>query len=216
MNTTTTQTVTRVEHHWPQRLDQATDPNTLYVRGNLDVLARWNTATCLTGARACTQYGAQVAHMLAEHIATTGGTLLTGLSYGIDGDAVRASLAARNPNIIAILPGGLDRPYPAGNADLAHAVLEAGGVLVSAEPDATSPTRERFHTASLLRATAGRVVIIEAASRSGALTVAQQAHHRHVPVFAVPGPITSMSSLGTNRLLTLPHVRTITGPADLT
>jgi DNA processing protein len=53
----------------------------------------------------------------------------------------------------------------------------------------------------LIAALAECVVVVEARSRSGSLSTARHALDQGADVLAVPGPLTSPTSLGTNRLL---------------
>ena len=101
-----------------------------------------------------------------------------------------------------VLAGGVDRAYPAGNARLLEAVVEAGGALVSEVPPGSLPTKSRFLQRNRLIAAAGRAtVVVEAAWRSGAMSTAHHAARLLRPVGAVPGPVTSMASAGCHRLL---------------
>ena len=53
----------------------------------------------------------------------------------------------------------------------------------------------------LMAAVADAVVVVETPVRGGSLSTVEHALRRDVPVMAVPGPITSNPSAGTNRLL---------------
>ena len=46
-----------------------------------------------------------------------GHTVISGLAYGVDQAAHRGALLAGGPTI-AVLPGGVDRPYPSAHAQL--------------------------------------------------------------------------------------------------
>ncbi|MGC4174370.1 DNA-processing protein DprA [Demequina sp.] len=197
---TTTTCITPEHPAWPAPLNDlgADTPKALYVRGNPDTLARWADAYCLTGARACTAYGQHVASELAADLADLDIPLITGGAYGTDAAAIRGHLPT--PQIV-MLASGLDRLYPAGNTDLLHQVLTTGGALVSAHADGAAPSRDRFLARHDYLATARATIVIEAASRSGALTVATTAGRLGRPIGAVPGPVTSTSSVGTHNLI---------------
>jgi DNA processing protein len=101
-----------------------------------------------------------------------------------------------------VLAGGVDRAYPAGNARLLEAAVDAGGALLSEVPPGSVPTRSRFLQRNRLIAAAGHAtVVVEAAWRSGAMSTAHHAARLLRPVGAVPGPVTSMASAGCHRLL---------------
>jgi DNA processing protein len=99
----------------------------------------------------------------------------------------------------------VDRPYPAGNADLFDRIA-GGGLLVSPWPPGTAPTRTRFAaTARLVAAMTGGTVLVEASRRSGALGALQQAIDLGRPAMVVPGPVTSATSAGSPVGLGLSH-----------
>ena len=127
-------------------------------------------------------------------------TVTSGGSFGVDTAAHRGALGADGVTV-AVLPCGLDVPYPAAHAEL-FAAIAAQGVLVSEAPPGTMPGRLRFHARNrVIAALAAGTVIIEAGSRSGAMTVARHARDLRRPVMAVPGPVTSDLSAGCNNLI---------------
>jgi DNA processing protein len=122
------------------------------------------------------------------------------LARGIDGAAHRGALKAGG-RTLAVLAGGLSKVYPPEHTDLAKEVAAAGALLSEAamamEPLAGMfPARNRI-ISGLCRG----VVIIEAAEKSGALITASHAAEQGRVVFAVPGPIDSEASSGTNELI---------------
>ncbi|EYR62130.1 DNA transporter, partial [Actinotalea ferrariae CF5-4] len=153
------------------------------------------------GARACTRYGEHVTADLAAGVVAAGRVVVSGGAYGIDAAAHRAALAADGVTV-AVLAGGVDRLYPAGNARLLLALQDGVGALVSEVPPGSVPSRQRFLQRNrLIAAMTGATVVVEAAWRSGALSTAGRAAALLRPVGAVPGPVTSAASAGCHRLL---------------
>ena len=186
---------------WPRALDDLglAAPVCLWVRGAQDLdLGR---SVSLVGARAATGYGEHVAADLAAGLAERRFAVVSGGAYGIDAAAHRGTLAVGGRTVV-FLAGGVDRPYPAGNAALLARVVEAGGSVVSEVPPGCVPSKSRFLQRNRLIAAAGAAtVVVEAAWRSGALNTAGHAAALLRPVGAVPGPVTSMASAGCHRLL---------------
>ncbi len=176
-------------------------PVALWMKGDADLLSAPVTSrVTLTGSRAATAYGEQVAVDLAGDVARDGRQVVSGGSYGIDAAAHRGALAVSGPTV-AVLAGGLDRPYPAGNQALLERIARSG-LLLSEAPPGVAPTRTRIlQRTRLMAALSAGVVVVEAAYRSGALTTAEQATRLGRPVGAVPGPVTSVASAGCHRLL---------------
>jgi len=168
----------------------------------------------ITGARAETAYGAHIAESLAEDLARSGRTLVAGGAYGVEASVHRAALM-QEQNTIAVLASGIDRPYPVGHADLINRISREGLVL-SEVPPSFSPTRQRsIDRSRILAALSSATIIVEAGSRSGSLHTANGAAQLGRLVGAVPGPVTSAASTGTNLLLQNRTARVITNGADI-
>jgi DNA protecting protein DprA len=202
---------------WPTVLDDldATAPLCLWVRGPADLHALSARSVALVGARAATPYGEHVAADLAAGIAEAGGLVVSGGAYGIDVAAHRGALSAGGITV-ALLAGGVDRTYPAGNRDLLESLAREHGAVVAECPPGTAPVRSRFLLRNrLIAALAGATVVVEAAWRSGALSTAAHAGALLRPLGAVPGPVTSMASVGCHRPLRDGAAVCVTSTADV-
>lgn len=206
----------RGDEGWPQGLDDLgpAAPACLWVRGDPRALLG-PPAVALVGARAATSYGTAVAADLACGLADRGHAVVSGGAYGIDAAAHRGALAGDGPTV-AVMAGGADRLYPAGNTDLLERVLARGGAVVAEVPVGATPTRSRFLRRNrLIAALSAATVVVEAAWRSGSLSTATHAAGLLRPVGAVPGPVTSMASTGCHRLLREHDAVCVTSVADV-
>ncbi|MFD4643981.1 DNA-processing protein DprA [Lentzea sp. NPDC058436] len=176
------------------------EPIALWVRGPhflADVVER---AVAVVGSRAASAYGEQVAGEFAYGLALAGLTVVSGAAYGIDGAAHRGALGARGLTI-AVLACGVDNAYPAGHQGLL-AKISREGLIVSEYPPGVMPARHRFLTRNrLIAALGGGTVVVEAGRRSGAKNTAAITQAVGRPLMAVPGPVTSASSVGCHELL---------------
>ena len=190
-------------------------PYVLWVKGAVSLLAGDLTARfSIPGSRAATSYGVHVAGEIASDLASQEKVLVSGGAYGIDAAVHRAALAAGG-HTVAVMAGGLDRPYPVGHRELLERIGDLG-LLVSEQPPGAVPTRGRFIArARLAAAVSGSTTIVEAAGRSGALLVAQRAQELGRAVGAVPGPVTSAASTGSHRLLREGVASQVTDASDL-
>ncbi|HEU5085388.1 MAG TPA: DNA-processing protein DprA, partial [Acidimicrobiales bacterium] len=101
-----------------------------------------------------------------------------------------------------VVGSGLDHVYPHRNHDLWQRVA-AEGALVSESPLGRPPERWRFPARNRIIAALSRaVVVVESRDRGGSMLTAGEALDRGVPVLAVPGPVLTEHSAGTNRLIT--------------
>jgi len=189
-------------------------PIGLYTKGDPERLAALDNSVAIVGARGCTGYGERITTELAGDLARAGVTIVAGGAYGVDAAAHRAALAAGHTTV-AFLAGGLDRYYPAGNHDLLDRVA-ATGLTISEVPPGVPPTRVRFiHRNRLIAAATRATIVTEAGNRSGALNIAAYAEGLVRPRGAVPGPVTSPSSAGSNRLIAEGHARLVASPEDV-
>lgn len=208
--------VTPSDRCWPVQLDYlgAHAPLALWVRGDPAVLARLRPSVAIVGARAATSYGDHVAMELAADLAGSGIPVISGAAYGIDGSAHRAALQVGGTTV-ALLAGGADKAYPAGNADVIDRIA-ATGAVVSEVPCGSAPTKWRFLQRNrLIAAMADATVVVEAGWRSGSLNTAGHAAALSRGLGAVPGPITSAASAGCHRMLREFGAQCITSAADV-
>jgi DNA processing protein len=191
--------LTLEDPEYPERLRLIPDPpRVLYRLGEL--LPQDGAGIAVVGARAATAYGRTVAERLGRELAGAGVTVVSGLARGIDACAHRGALAGCG-RTVAVLGTGLDRIYPPEHAQLA-ADVAARGALISEFPLGAEPEPWHFPLRNrVISGLARGVVVVEAAVRSGALGTADMALEQSREVFAVPGPVTSPTSAGTNRLI---------------
>ncbi len=185
------------EDDYPPRLMEIDGPPPiLAVRGRLDLLHQKSVA--IVGARNASASGRKMATRLAAGLAEGGYAVVSGLARGIDTEAHRASL---DKGTIAVLAGGLDRPYPPENAALFEEIAGKGAVI-SEMPLGLSPRGRDFPRRNrLISGLALAVVVVEAARRSGSLITARMANEQGREVFAVPGSPLDPRCEGTNDLL---------------
>ena len=183
---------------WTQALDDlgARAPYVLFARGATSILARpMQDLVTVTGSRGASAYGEHVAAELAGDLANHERVLVAGDTYEVEAAAHRAALSAGG-DTIAVLAGGVDRPYPNGNRDLLDRVGDVGA-LVSELPPGSAP-----HAASVPGSlpTAGGHLSRDGGRGGrrtiGGMRVAAEAHQFGREVGAVPGPVTSVTSHG--------------------
>lgn len=192
----------RHDDRYPDSL-RATDPKAALIgRGDSDRLADLDGAATATvvGSRRASAYGREVARSLGRDLAVAGVGVISGLSFGIDASAHRGALDAERPTV-AVLPSGADGPYPAAHRSLWRRICERG-LVVSELPPGASPWRWTFAARNRILAALGDItIVVEAAERSGSLVTAELAADLGRPIGAVPGPVNSRVSAGTNGML---------------
>ena len=187
---------------WPAQLDALNlqSPWALWVRGQgLEALAQ-QRSVAIVGARACTRYGERAASEFAAGLAARSLPVVSGGAMGIDAAAHRGALAVEGVTV-AVLACGIDVAYPREHSVLFERIAERGLVVTEAAPGA-HPTRPAFLVRNrLIAALAYGTVVVEARVRSGSISTYCHARNLNRVLMAVPGPITSPESGGTNALL---------------
>lgn len=223
------------DSRWPQQLRDLgpAGPVALWWRGEssspaLPLFPAFHRMAAIVGSREITDYGGRITAELSETLTGRGFCILSGGAYGVDAAAHRAALRVwargtegeeqpEEPLIptIAVLAGGLDRFYPAGNESLLRGIAEAG-LLLSELPPGASPTKHRFLQRNrIIAALASATVVAEARWRSGAQNTAHHALTLGRPVGAVPGSVHSAASAGCHRLLRETPAELVRDAADL-
>ncbi len=179
----------------------------------------------VVGSRRASDYGLGVARASGRALAEAGVHVVSGLALGIDAAAHHGALDAPG-RTIAVLGGGLadvDAPqgglaaasWPLRNTPLALRIPERGAV-VSEYPLGTPPLPAHFPRRNrIIAGLCPAVALVEAASRSGALTTARLALEEGREVFAVPGRITTTTAAGCNALILEGAARALLSPGQL-
>lgn len=175
-----------------------TAPFFLFLRGS--ITSHDARSVAIVGSRHCTAYGKRMAARLSEGLAHAGWTIVSGLARGIDGVAHTAALDAGG-RTIAVLAGGLGKLYPPEHKELAERVVQQGA-LISEMPMGMSPLPDLFPRRNRIISGLSRAtIIVEAATKSGALITARLAGEQGREVLAVPGPLDSEASEGPHQLI---------------
>ncbi|MBK5245098.1 MAG: DNA-protecting protein DprA [Eubacteriaceae bacterium] len=154
----------------------------------------------IVGSRRCSAYGKQVAVEAAGYLAQKDIPVISGLAKGIDGYAHTACLKAGGYTI-AFLGNGLDVYYPREHRELQASIIENGAVVSMYLPG-TKPRPEHFPKRNgLISSWSRKLLVAEAANKSGALITAQLAKTLGREIFVPPHEIYRVSGQGTNQLL---------------
>ncbi|MEG1524031.1 MAG: DNA-processing protein DprA [Clostridia bacterium] len=187
---------------YPVLLKQIHDyPHVLYYKGKL----RHDPALpiAVIGSRAATDYGRDIAKLFSYAFVQAGATVISGMASGVDSMAARGAMdcaAAADPTV-AVLGTGVDIVYPPENGRLYAEIVERGAVVSEFLPG-TEPKREYFPIRNRIMSGLSRgVLVVEAGERSGTSITVGYAHDEGREVFAIPGRITDVKSVGTNRLI---------------
>lgn len=197
--------MTQIAPHIRALDDLTSPPKQLYYRGTWDE-ALFTKCAAVVGSRRMTQYGRVVVEKLVPKLVQEGYTIVSGFMYGVDQAAHRECLACGG-RTIAVLGWGINWD----GIDLADKKLmgqiEKNGLVIS-EWEEQKPTLWTFPQRNrIVAAISQELYVVEAALKSGALITARIAQKLKRTIWAVPGPVTSKTSEGTNQLLANGHAR---------
>ena len=200
---------------YPFRLKECIDsPALLYSKGNQS----YNNGKFvgIVGTRNITEYGKQLCSELIKDLSQRNSdiTIVSGLAYGVDICAHKASLE-NGLNTMAVLAHGLDRIYPSSHRSTAAKMLTQGSLLTEyvsgTNPDAPNFVQRNRIVAGMIDA----LVVVESATKGGALITAEFANSYNRDVFAFPGNVGNMYSSGCNALIKQNKAALIECAADL-
>ncbi|MBI2330259.1 DNA-protecting protein DprA [Candidatus Daviesbacteria bacterium] len=180
-------------------LDLSTPPRQLYYSGNLNPEI-FKDCVAVVGSRKMTDYGSRVVEKIIPALISSGKTVVSGFMYGVDQYAHRICTESGGQTI-AVLGWGINTILTGEDFKLAKKIISSGGLLLSEWETMkashwTFPSRNR-----IVAALSSEVIVAEAAEKSGSLITAAMACKLKRKLWAVPGPITSRTSKGTNQLI---------------
>lgn len=204
------------DQHYPTRLLEACDaPLLLYSSGKCNLNAKHIIS--IVGTRHATSYGIRMCNDLISQFKEKIDDIVvvSGLAYGIDIAAHRASLRNNIPTV-AVMARGLNKIYPADHRNDAIDIVRHGGMVVT-----DYQSQDEIHKGNFLarnRIIAGLAdctIVVESASHGGALVTASLAGSYNRDVFAVPGRAGDEFSRGCNRIIRTSQAMSITCAEDI-
>jgi DNA processing protein len=186
-------------------------PYLVFASGRLDLLDALGVG--IVGTRNPTPYGRNAAKTLSRDLVQAGFPIISGMARGIDAIAHQAALDGGG-RTVGVLGHGIEQVYPAENRALFERMRVEGLLLTEFLPG-EKPQPGNFPRRNRLIAALSRgIVVVEMALASGAQHTVNFALEQGRDVFAVPGPIGSAMSEGTNQLIK-EGARVATSAADI-
>lgn len=206
-----------LDEAYPQRLLQCEDaPLMLYGLGDCDL--NGSRFISVVGTRHATAYGTEfVSRLISElaEILPEKPVIVSGLAYGIDIAAHRAALKAGLPTV-AVLAHGLNTIYPSQHRSVAVEMVKGNGMLLTDYRSSATIHKGNFLARNrIVAGLSDALIVVESASKGGALVTARLASGYNRDVFALPGRITDKFSAGCNSLIANHIAGVVTSAADL-
>jgi DNA processing protein len=204
--------ITVDDAYYPPALKSISDPPfLLFYRGVLP--GENDICLALIGSRRATEYGRQVGFILSRDLALKNIWIISGMARGIDSVCHQGALSAGGKTL-AVVGSGLDICYPRENKALMENIA-ASGAVVSELPLGTAPASRNFPARNrIISGLSCGIVVVEAGEKSGTLHTVNSGLAQGKDVFAVPGPVNSPLSKGTNSLI-MQGCKTVTRAEDI-
>lgn len=179
--------------------DLPNPPKEIFYSGKWDP-ELFKNCVAVIGSRRMTEYGRRAIEVIIPRLVFEKKTIVSGFMYGVDQYAHDVCIQ-NGGKTIAVLGWGIKQPLEDVDKKLADAIVSSGGLLISEWEDQkptlwTFPVRNR-----IVAALSKDVIVVEAAAKSGSLITANIALKLKRNLWAIPGPITSRTSSGTNALI---------------
>lgn len=154
----------------------------------------------MIGARACSDYGRNIARKLAREMSQKGVQIISGMARGIDTYSAIGALEGKGQTF-AVLGCGVDICYPIENIELYEKIIKNGGII-SEYPPKSEPLTWHFPQRNrIISGLSDKIVVVEAKEKSGSLITVEWGLEQGKDIMAVPGKISEKLSGGCNRLI---------------
>lgn len=185
---------------YPERLRYIKNPpSRLYVQGNPEILNE--VGIVVIGSRTNTQYGEKMCKKFVKKLVEYNVNIISGLACGIDSIAHKTCLKNAGKTI-AVLPSGLDNIYPVQNRELAQAIIDNGGAVISEYENNVKADSNKFLERNRIVAGLGiGTLVVEAGHRSGTSVTARYTGETGKPVFCIPSSLENIKGKTTNELI---------------
>ncbi len=190
-----------LDKEYPYRLKQCPDaPIVIFVKGEVNL--NHSKIISIVGTRSATTQGYTNCYTLVANLVAQKHEFIvvSGLAYGIDTEAHKASLQ-NNIKTVAVLAHGLDTIYPATHRKIAKDII-ANGALVTEFLSKTKIDRNYFLQRNrIIAGLSDATIVIESAAKGGALVTADIANSYNRDVLTFPGRPSDTYSKGCNYLI---------------
>jgi DNA processing protein len=184
---------------FPKRLRKHADsPVLLFFKGTADLNPK--RAISIIGTRKITENGIKTVRHIVRDLAPFDVQIISGLAYGVDFNAHQQALE-NDIETIGIMGSGMDIIYPSIHKKTAHQMMTKGGILTE-QVFGTAPNGSNFPARNrIIAGMSDAVIVVEAATKGGALITARIANTYNIEVLACPGRITDLYNSGCNILI---------------
>ena len=201
------------DEDYPDKLKHCIDgPILLFQSGNIDLKKK--RIISIVGTRKITVNGIAFCEKLVEKLAVYNPVIVSGFAYGTDITAQKAAIKY-NLQTIGCLGHGLNQIYPPTHKKYMVDVEKNGGFLTDFWSTDVFDRNNFLKRNRIIAGLSEATIVIESAEKGGSLVTADIANSYNRDVFAVPGRITDIQSMGCNNLIKYQKAHMLTNPLDV-
>lgn len=194
--------VKRDDRLFPARLKEVKPVvEKIYWKGKEFDPSIFDKCVAMVGSRKMSKYGKRVVRKVVSEFVARDFTTVSGLMYGVDIEVHRNTYLSGG-RTIGVLGYGIEYDGGAEVNSVIQKLRESGGLVISEYEDDFAPNRATFPQRNrIVVGLASKVIVVEGAKKSGSLISAELALRQGKELWAVPGPVDSKVSEGTNELI---------------
>jgi DNA processing protein len=198
---------------FPRRLLHCPD-SPLFIFKNGRKSFNTDRVLAIVGTRKVSSYGKNFIHQLGDGLKGKDILVVSGLAFGVDTLAHKMALDA-GLDTCAVMGTGFDILYPSQNRALAQTIGESAG-LISEYPYGYESTPANFAMRNrIIAGMSDGVLVVETATKGGAMITARIANSYNRDVMAVPGRVGDLYSSGCNSLIRNHEAHLVESAADI-
>ncbi|RIA08261.1 DNA processing protein [Flavobacteriaceae bacterium MAR_2010_72] len=202
-----------MDSNYPEKLKHCVDgPILLFQRG--DIQLKRQHIISIVGTRNVTSYGIAFSEKLIETLVPFNPIIVSGFAYGTDITAQKAAIK-HNLQTIGCLAHGFSQIYPKVHKKYVKDIENNGGFLTDFWSTDTFDRNNFLKRNRIIAGISEATIVIESAEKGGSLVTADIANSYNRDVFAVPGRVSDVFSMGCNSLIKHQKAHVLSDPLDI-
>lgn len=199
---------------FPKRLLNCADsPVMLFYKGEANL--NLPHIVSIIGTRNHSDYGKLLTEKLVKDLKDLNMLVVSGLAFGIDGIAHKAAMKY-NLATVGVLAHGLDQLYPIQHSAMAKEMVKKGGGLLTEFFNGIKPDKHNFPARNrIVSGMSDATIVVETGIKGGSIITADLANGYNKEVFAFPGRVNDIKSMGCNYLIQQNKATLVTSGEDL-
>ena len=198
---------------YPYRLKHCIDgPIVLFQKGRI----LWDESPIISivGTRQLTPYGKAQCESIVKELSVFNPIIVSGFAYGVD---ITAHKMAINMGLqtVGCMAQGLQKTYPHSHKKYRELVERRGGFVTDFWSSSTFSPSNFIRRNRLIAGLSQATIVVESSEKGGSLSTARFAFDYNREVFAVPGRVDDIKSIGCNNLIKTKQAHLVSTPADV-